>query len=180
MQKNIERGQQYSMKTTSIIQNTDGVIIDFHSERSFGVILLKQKTIGNFLDHIRKYIRSKNKNKFWLARFDLNDLSEKTRQDIMKLLEKEHNMGSKMTLNKFLKGKLVVCDVVKDTHWKVQCLSIDLHQTNLPISIKMTSRSSQLQSVTGSQYNQSERRFSKRMEIKNLRKGSNISHPYRG
>lgn len=105
----------------------EGLIVEYHNEYKFGVVLLNHRNGQEFHRLIQEYMKDTQTNDYWFAKFTWLVLTDNDRKRICdRVLEIRQSGASNVTVNSFLKGKLATCNVVKDPKWRVIAMIIDV------------------------------------------------------
>jgi len=169
-----------------IVHNIDGLIVYYKGATQTGFVLLHNRHIDeNFDSVIKKYMEDKKTIGYWFARFQLSALKDEIQDKLRVRVFKEKKCKiKKMPISKYLIGKIVKCDVMKELKWHVLSMHIDFSRDNLKFSKHRKS------CPVGWRINQkkthkdnddiSNTAFGRRMYRKHLKTSSNIGHPFRG
>jgi len=163
-------------------KNIEGLIVEYHDDYNYGVVLLRHKSEEDFPAFIRRYMSDVRNSRYWFAKFDRSSMHKHEWDRIENNVRiARYRRRSNVTIDRFLQGTFVTCAVAKIPNWNVLRMNVNFEKPNAEFSKHRRKRpTGRIFEVRGSLEEKTPDRLGQRMYAKNLVKPDNIRRPFRG
>jgi hypothetical protein len=108
------------MNKPRIVKNVEGLILSYHSKYGSGVVLLNRPGKSKFIEVIEEYMQDTLDKGYWFAKFEWSALDKDCKTKILSRIKHSRTrFQQRLDLNRFMMGRLIICDVARSPKWKV-------------------------------------------------------------